>query len=280
MIGQLRTVLEFTPIWLMGVGIFTLLWLAAFAGRHWGRKGKRQGTGDAGLVVSASLGLLALLLGFTVSMAVGRYDARRFALVAEANAADDFRQRLDLLPAGSRHTTLAELGRYLDARLRYSAVGQRKQGRATASTDAAAAVKKMWAQIVVDYRDADPSTRLLLVQGANQMFGAATARDAALSARLPETLILLLILFPISSMLLVGYVSGTSRGIYLTASTEMILLLTLTLLLIVDLDRPRSGTIIVNEATLRAVQAEVQASIAAAPVMPHSAPPTHAITTN
>ena len=273
MIEAMRTALEFVPVWLMGVGIFGLLWLAAFAGRHLSRKKQRESSGDAGLVVSASLGLLALLLGFTVSMAVNRYDARRTALVAEANAADDFRQRLDLLPSGSRHTTLAELGRYLDARLRYSATGQRKQGRAAANSDAQVAVKHLWAQIVVDYRDADASTRLLLVQSANDMFSAATARDAALSARLPSSLILLLILFPVTSMVLVGYVSGMSRGLYLTASTEMILLLTLTLLLIVDLDRPRSGTILVNDAALRAVLAEVQGSLASAPAMPYSAPP-------
>ena len=54
----------------------------------------------------------------------------------------------------------------------------------------------------------------------------------------------LLILFPIASLVLIGYVGERSVGVHFMASTELILLLTLVLLLIADLNRPRSGTIL------------------------------------
>ena len=55
---------------------------------------------DFGVVLSATLTLLGLLIGFSFSMAVSRYDQRKNLEEAEANAIGTEYVRADLLPTG------------------------------------------------------------------------------------------------------------------------------------------------------------------------------------
>lgn len=261
---SLTRTLESMPLWLLGLSLFALFWLAAYFGRWVRGFSKGEKTGDEpGLIVSASLGLLALLLGFTVSMAVSRYDGRRAATLEEANAIGTFVYRTDLMPPEHRAATLAELDRYVDARIAVGRMGESREVVDAAHQQTSAAAQRMWGYMVkVGPQVPDTAVRMLLVESVNQMFDAATSRDAALGNTLPGTLVVLLILFPVASLALIGYTSGESIGAHFMASTELILLLTLVLLLIADLNRPRSGTIATPIAPMLEVQEQLKASIA------------------
>ena len=58
--------------------------LGNFIGRRF-RKTRAEGS-DIGTLTGASLGLLALLLAFSFSIALSRYDTRRNVVLEEANA--------------------------------------------------------------------------------------------------------------------------------------------------------------------------------------------------
>ena len=255
--------LEAAPLWLLGLLLILLFWLAAHFGR-WlrSRFAVREETAEPGLVVSASLGLLALLLGFTVSMAVSRYDNRRAATLNEANAISTFIYRTDLMPPQLRASTLKQLERYLEARLTVGRMGETTAAVAQAHAETGRAAERMWKyMIAVGPQVPDTAVRILLVESANAMFDTAMERDAALSTRLPPTLVVLLVLFPIASLVLIGYVSGKLVGVHFMASTELILLLTLVLLLIADLNRPRTGTIATPQTALLEAQAQLNAAL-------------------
>lgn len=261
--------LDDLELWQTGVVLFTMFWIAALFGRMLHRDRADTDGSDPGLVVSASLGLLALLLGFTVSMAVSRYDGRRAAVLAEANAIGTFIYRLDLMPPGLRAEAHDALGRYIDARIRVGRMGEQAEQVKAARAIGNGAAQELWAEVLMATRELpEPAVKILLVESANQMFDMATARDAALGNRLPPTLVMLLILFPVASLVLIGYVSGKSLGVHLMASTELILLLTLVLLLIADLDRPRSGTIVTPQQPLLDVAAQQEQAAAAAVAAP------------
>jgi hypothetical protein len=247
------------PIWGLGLVLFTLFWLAALLGRTLAaRRRAPDKDADPGLLVSASLGLMALLLGFTVSMAVSRYDERRAVMLREANAIGTFLYRTDFLPVAERSKVLDALEPYVDARVRVGAHGMRPPALAEARAVQAQAQAQVWQAVVAASAVAtDGSFRMLVVNAANEMFDSATARDVALENRLPPTLMLLLLLFPTASLLLIGYSSGKSVGAHLMASTELILLLTLVLLLIADLNRPRRGTIMAPNQAMEDVQRQL-----------------------
>jgi hypothetical protein len=268
--GALLGALDALPLWALGLFLFGLFTLAAAVGRGLRRFGTPDEDDETGVVVSASLGLLALLLGFTVSMAVGRFEDRRIATTAEANAIGTFVYRTDLLASVYRQPLLRELDRYVDARLAVSRRYASPDAIASAKATTADAADRVWRQLMAGRTDArDDAVDQLLVEAANAMFDSATARDAAIANRLPATLITLLLFFPVASLVLIGYVSGHTRGVHLIASTELILLLTLVLLLISDLDRATRGTIFNSQQTLIDVRAQLDRALArqaAAPV--------------
>jgi hypothetical protein len=274
-LDAVRYALQDLPLWLVGIGLVGLLWGAAGLGLAWRARVDRsqKDPGDPSLIISASLGLMALLLGFTVSMAVNRFDNRRAAVVQEANGIGTFLLRTDLMPAAVRAETLQELDRYVDARTQVSRAGISKRDVVEARRAAAVATGEMWDN-VIRVRDTipDPAVKILLIESANMMFDMGSARDAAIEARLPSTLVLLLIGFPVASMVLIGYGSGKAAGVHFLASWEMIALLALTLLLVLDLDRPRGGTILTNEQPLLDVQAQVKNTLSKTPSVAMSAP--------
>jgi hypothetical protein len=251
--------MEAAPIWVLALGIFVAFFLALQIGKSIGSRQGAKGDDDPGLLVSASLGLMALLLGFTVSMAVSRYDERRAQMVAEGNAIGTFIYRTDLLAPEPRAKALAALQDYVDARVEVGRQNVSKAELAEARGRQAAAQQLVW-QAVMDAAAAatDGSYRMLVVNSANEMFDMATARDIALENRLPHTLVLLLLFFPLASMVLIGYASGKSAKAHTLASFEMVLLLTLVLALIADLNRPRRGTIITPQEVMIAAQEQLR----------------------
>jgi len=79
---------------------FCVLWISAQAGAYWRRRRvlTEEQREDFGVIEAATLTLLGLIIGFSFSMAVSRYDLRKTYEEAEANAIGTEYVRADLLP--------------------------------------------------------------------------------------------------------------------------------------------------------------------------------------
>ena len=101
---------------------FVALWLASAAG-FWLRR--RYPSADdeqnehLGVILAATLTLLALIIGFSFSMSTNRYDQRKNFEEAEANAIGTELLRADLLPPADAANVRKLLGEYLDQRIRF-----------------------------------------------------------------------------------------------------------------------------------------------------------------
>src|ERR1700675_4438310 len=99
---------------------FVVLWLSTQFGagvlKRW-RKLEQDAREDFGVILTATLTLLGLIIGFSFSMAVSRYDQRKNYEEAEANAIGTEYVRADLLTAVERAKVRALLKSYLDQRL-------------------------------------------------------------------------------------------------------------------------------------------------------------------
>ena len=107
------------PLLIFAISFF-ILWLAAWIGWSVLRKRRAMDGGareDYGLIVSSTLTLLALLIGFSFSMAVGRYDQRKNYEEAEANAIGTEYVRADVLSAAEATRVRELLKMYLDQRV-------------------------------------------------------------------------------------------------------------------------------------------------------------------
>src|SRR5271169_6095393 len=95
-------------------------WLSAYLGYFLRRERQslsKEAHDDFDTVQTASLTLLALIIGFSFSMAVTRYDQRKNHEEAEANAIGTEYLRADLLPVGDATIVRARLRDYLDQRV-------------------------------------------------------------------------------------------------------------------------------------------------------------------
>src|SRR6516164_4786136 len=95
---------------------------AAFIGDRLRRKRqplKKDEQNDLDTVLTATLTLLALIIGFSFSMAVSRYDQRKNYEEAEANAIGTEYIRADLLPAEDAAKVRELLKSYVDQRIAF-----------------------------------------------------------------------------------------------------------------------------------------------------------------
>lgn len=103
-----------------------MLWGASRVGLALGRRADRLDVRDAprspthpkfGVIESAMLALLGLMIGFSFSSAMDRYARRQDLLVQEANAIGTAFLRADLVPEPQRQTLRAAWRQYADVRL-------------------------------------------------------------------------------------------------------------------------------------------------------------------
>ena len=218
-----------------------------------------------GVLQGALLGVVGLILAFGLSLAVGRYEDRRAALVAEANAIGTTYLRAQLLTEPTRTRSLALLREYTDLAIRLSHdVPASADMRRTAAAENAVQ-RRLWRH-AGQALDAAPvaSAPRLYVDSLNSMIDMQTARIAGLNNRVPGEVLALEVIGAAVALGLLGlYLSVLGRGILpvvlAAALVSMLLLVTF------DLDRPVRGLITIPSTPLESLRASMALPPAAGP---------------
>ena len=238
--------------WLILAAFFALLLLATEGGYRLGRFMKPRTDEAARSVVSnihaAILGLLGLLLAFTFSMAVTRYETRKQLVLDEADAIGTAYLRARLLPEPQRTEVAGLFQEYVDARMRFHQDGETPDGRRDANGKADRLQDQLWARAVAA-GEADPRsvTTGLFIQALNDVIDVRAKRLTATENHVPEPVLFFLILFAALAVAAVGYGCGLCGGRNFFSTLTFAVLIALATLVILDLDRPRRGLIRVSQ---------------------------------
>lgn len=234
---------------------FVLLLLTAEAGfrlaRH-ARLENGQVSSQASAIQGAVLGLLALLLGFTFSLAVSRFEARKEIWRDEANAIGTTYLRAQLLPEPMSTRVQTLLRSYVETRFELAAFGHDAARVRAVHARSSALQTEMWNQVlaVARGREVDAEIVTLFAASLNQTIDLHNTRLAAIRNHVPAAIFLLLFLVAAASLGLTGYVSGPNHRQSFVLNTLVAALITLVTLLTFDLHRPTRGFITLKTTVL------------------------------
>jgi hypothetical protein len=222
-------------------------------------------------IQSSLLGILALLLGFTFSIALQRFDNRSVAEVQEANSIGTAWLRSQLLSQPMQQQSLLLWQQYIDIRVEASAIPLDQEAtRQALLSRTNVLLTELWQQAVFAVKaDPTPVRTGLYVQALNDAIDQFGARTAELNRHVPELILLLLYITFILTCGVVGYAAGVEVHRPPSVTYLMIILIIILNFIIIDLDRPRRGLIQVNQQNLLELQqsihdyARAQLSVAA-----------------
>jgi hypothetical protein len=217
------------------------------------KSAQRLGQGEFGTILPAALTLLGLIVGFTFSMAVSRYDLRKSYEEAEANAIGTEYVRADLLPTAQAEQVRQLLAKYLTQReLFYENVDPGELVRINADT--AALQNRLWSAVTGPALIQPTPVTALVVSGMNDVLNSQGYTQAAWWNRVPVGAWLLMVFVAIVCNFLLGY---SERHTARTTLLYFPLILTIPFVLIADIDSPRGGIIRVAPQNLIALSPSI-----------------------
>jgi hypothetical protein len=222
-----------------------------------------------GVLQAALLGLVGLIMAFALTMAVGRYDARRAAVVQEANTIGTTYLRAQTLREPIRTRSLAELVRYTDSIIRLSSSVPGSAGADNAIASGDVLQRSLW-RLAGEALAASPvdSAPRLYVETLNEMIDTETVQVSALNNRVPQSVLVVEVVgAAIALGLLALYLSILARGV--TSVILAAVFVSVLLLITFDLDRPVRGLVRVPDTPLVSLRASMRLPpAAAAPATP------------
>jgi hypothetical protein len=260
------------PLPLLGAFAVVMMLCSLYAGiglRKWRDRRvpaheRAGGDGMEGVFVSAVLGLMALLMGFTFSIALNRFDTRRSLVLEEANAIGTTYLRTQLLGEPHRTRMSRLLVAYTDNRVALATASRNTFRPLRAQNDRL--INELWAATSAasaNIRDLGLTTAYL--SSMNEMIDLEAARRVARNVQVPVEVFAILFVYLLVTAAMLGYVSASRRDRVSVA--VMFVLLILCLVLIMDVDRPTSGGIQEDQTPMVQLQASLRTQTPA--VMDH-----------
>jgi hypothetical protein len=224
------------------------LWATARLGAYVRRRFVSDGEhDDFASVIGATLTLLGLLIGFSFSMAIGRYDQRKNYEEEEANAIGTEYVRADLLPEPTRTTVQAQMVEYLDLRIkRYNAHAIHDTSALAAKT--AQLQNDMWNEVKTAAAANPNPVMATVVTGMNDVLNRQGYTQAARLNRIPIPAWELMAAIALLCTFLLGFDAKKSSRLKLLVVP---LAVSISFLLIADLDSPQGGLIRVSPQNLQ-----------------------------
>jgi len=200
--------------------------------------------GVTGATISAMFGLLAFLLAFTFSMSASRYDTRRENIVDEANAIGTAILRADLYPEEERTAFRNDFHQYLEARIRYFEVGGNIAEAEKAKGEAEGYGTLLWDRATKLSQQPDRyAATLQMIPALNAMLDISTTRLMAELARVPDSIVSMLLVLSLANAFYLGYSSAGKGNLDWFVAVGFCILTSVVIYITLDLDRPRRGFI-------------------------------------
>jgi hypothetical protein len=217
-----------------------------------------------GLILGSTLTLLSLIVGFSFSMAVSRYDLRKNCEENEANAIGTEYLRAALLPAPAALQVQALFKQYLGQRIVFYASRNAEELRLDEARTAELQLA-LWAAVADVAKQQPTPLMAVVVEGMNEVINTQGYTQAAWWNRIPTAAWVLMVAIAVFNCALVGY------GVRSTREERLLLMvapavMSLSMFLVAEIDSPRSGLIRVLPHNLQSVEALIGKP--AGPAMP------------
>jgi len=226
-----------------------LLALAMEIGYRFGRWRHATSPGEqgqpVGAMVASILGLLALVLGFTFSLAASRFDARRQLVLEEANAIGTTYLRARLLPEPQRTEVGRLLREYTDVRIQSSQADK----VADSIVRSEAMHERLWAQ-ATEAAEANPGSIMtgVFIQSLNDVIDLHSKRVMfGIRSRIPMVIWIGLLSMAVLGMAGVGYQAAMSETCRSPIMFVLVLAFSIVMYLVADLDRGQEGLLRVSQ---------------------------------
>lgn len=249
------------PLWFSDIAIVIALLVTSElmfrAGRSSRKREDENTKSQLNTAQASALGLLALMLGFTLSMAESRFNARRMINVEEANAVGTTYLRAAYLPEPFRAPARQLLRDYVKSRRDFYRATNKEAPAATARSEEIQ--RQLWDGVVKmapSYLGSDVIA--LYIDALNQMIDSSAAREVYVAARVPWTITLLVILISLAAVGITGYACGLGGGRVPVTVGLLPALIGLALAVIADLDRSREGYIKTGDLPMRLLEQTMQ----------------------
>ncbi len=252
-----------TASWLIILCLFVALLAAWAVGRYLGQRARaaidETAKSQASALQSAVLGLLALLLAFTLSMAISRYEARKQVIVDEANAIGTTYLRAKLLPPPYAAEAVNALRQYVGIQLELYNAGYDPARLQAVSAQTTQLQQQLWLiATTVSAQDNRSVPAGLFVQTLNDTIDFDAKRNAAFQNRVPGVVIWLLFGVAVAAVGMVGYNDGLGSQRHFMGAVLIIILLVVIIWVTIDLDLPQYGLIRVNQQSMLNLQEFIQ----------------------
>lgn len=226
-------------------GILALLALGRWFGRRVIARHGGSGPSTIGSLETAVFALLGLLIAFTFSGALQRFDARRAQVVDEANAIGTAWARIDLLAPAAQPPVRAAMKAYVDSRV---ATYQKIDDLPAARKEADRSLElqgTLWAAAVtaLKHPDTRPGTEILVAPALNEVFNYTTIRFTAMQMHPPMIIFVMLIGLSLVSALLAGFQSAGERKPDWLHRIAFGGIIAFTVYVIFEVEFPRSGLV-------------------------------------
>lgn len=235
------------PTVILAGSIFFLIILCNWLGYRYKKwqlfKHPGQVQESMGSIEGAILGILSLLLGFTFSVAVSKFEARREIIVQESNDIGTAILRCDMYPDSIRNLLRIDFKDYVEARIAYYDASYDEDKIIREIKNAEVISSKIWKRVAYHSNDLDYIIRSQqMIPIVNDMIDIVTTREALRISKVPPLIMYtLLFLVLIAAFLLGSDYKGHKRNFTLVIGYALVM--TLTMNLISELNSPRKGFI-------------------------------------
>ena len=239
-------------LWVVAALALVAIVGAAEVGRRLGDRVRTSGAAVSGkrieMFEGALLGLLSLIIGFTFSLALNRFEQRKEVVLAEANAIGTVVLRARLLPAPHDAETSRLAREYVEQRLALGAAQYVSAERDRAIGASVRLHESLWREATAaSALDARSVPAGMFAEALNHLIDMHETRITADRNHVPQAVILILYGIAVIAMGFAGHTGGVAGARNRVPVVIMAFTVVMVITLIMDLDRPRRGLVTVSQ---------------------------------
>lgn len=234
--------------WQLVLVLFAIMILSSLAGRYIGQK-YLAGREKDGTMLGSLFAILGLMLAFTFSMTLTRYEKRIETVIQESNDIGTAILRADLYPEEHRQLLRADFKQYVEARIAFFEARKDIVKVFAAQRQSEAIGQQIWnraAKLSFDPAITVPAT-MQMIPALNAMLDINNARMRISLNKVPESVLYLLFALIFICSFQLGYTFSEKKKMDWLGTIGVTLLICSVIYLIIDMDRPNRGTMTLEQ---------------------------------